>query len=183
MIKDLPTAAKMSSMSPELKAKIAKRSRTKGSDYERQVAKKIASYFGWKWDQAFFRTKPHGMAQPNGDLQPINEMNDLWRAAKLGPIECKNRAEWSFGQIFKNPEKSKLYEYWLKSNEDTKKDNTVLFFTKNGLPDLVMEKDDVTSLNTYSGSILSFFVQGKKSVLLFRIVTLRDFLTARWPRQ
>lgn len=159
-----------------LKAKIAKRSRDKGSNYEREVAKKIAAHFGWKWDKAFFRTKPHGMAQPNGDIQPINEMYELWKAEKLGPLECKNRKEWSFDNLFKNPENSYLYKYWKKSNEDTESQNTVLFFTKPSVTDYVM----FNSWDLDLGQLphIQFVAAGEK----FFILTLKDFLDFFWSK-
>ena len=169
----LTTADKVAAVAPDIRAKIAKRSRTKGSNYEREVAKKIANYFGEEWSSCFFRTKPHGMAQPNGDIQPINKMYDRWRGAKLGPIECKNRAVWSFDQLFKNPERSELYRYWKKSNEDTKSNNTVLVFTKNGVSDFVMTVDSVCAVAPYLLVVIPFDAK-------LIIQTLPNFLAANF---
>ena len=171
---DLPTAAEVSKLPPDFRAKIAKRSRTKGSNYEREIAKKIAAYFGEPWDKCFYRTKPHGMAQPNGDIQPINAMYERWKSAGLGPLECKNRATWSFDQIFKNPEKSELYRYWKKSNQDTNREDTVLIFTKNGVSDFVMTLSNVLS----QGVVLSFITNEGHDLI---IQTLKDFLLVTWP--
>jgi hypothetical protein len=172
--KNFPTAAD-TSLPENIKAKIAKRSRDKGSNYERDVAKKFALYFGLDWTRAFFRTKPHGHAQPNGDIQPINEMYDYWRAAKLGVLECKNRKEWSFDNLFKNPDKSYLIGYWTKSNTDTKSDNTVVVFTKNGVGDYVLHKADAI----YDGPVISFSAVGYD----FYIQTLKGFCISHWPKQ
>jgi len=168
MMIDLPTASEVSKYPPDFRAKIAKASRSKGSNYERDVAKKIAAYFGEPWDSCSFRTKPHGMAQPNGDIQPINQMYERWKSAKLGPLECKNRNSWSFDQIFKNAEKSELYRYWEKSNKDTNRDDTVLIFTKNGVSDLVMTLDKIN----YIEPNLFFNVNQTR----FVIQTLKNFL-------
>lgn len=160
-----------------IKAAIAKRSRNKGSNYEREVAKKIASYFGWKWSDAFIRTSLSSYAQPEGDLRPINDMKNLWQGARLGPLECKNRASWSFDQLFKTPHKSELYRYWTKSNLDTGSDNTILVFTKNGVSDLVMclvnnvnPTDQVTQIYCK--------IEGNS----FIILTLDNFLKTLWSR-
>ncbi len=175
MIK-LTTAKEVTSVPPDVRALVARRSRNKGSNYEREVAKKIASYFGWKWDKAFYRTKPHGHAQPEGDIQPINEMYLLWKSSKLGPIECKNRAEWSWGNFFKNPDKSYIVQYWRKSNADTNTHNTVLIFTKAGMPDFVMWPDDqkYDSDNPY----IRFWVGG----VVLIIQTLPVFLKSHWSQ-
>jgi hypothetical protein len=173
---NLPTAADQFKIPNEIRQQIARRNRAKGSNYERDIAKKIASYFNWKWDQAFFRTKPHGHAQPNGDLQPINDMYDLWRGAKLGPIECKNRANWTFDQIFKNPEKSELYRYWKKSNDDTNSDNTIVFFTKAGVQDYTMCLSH--NIGTDIVNHLSFWIDENRLV----IMSLKDFLRTMWPK-
>ena len=173
----LPTAAEMTALPADLRAQIARRSRNKGSNYEREVAKKIANYFAEPWGSCFFRTKPHGMAQPNGDLQPINNMSDRWRGAKLGPLECKNRALWSFDQLYKNPAKSELYRYWVKSNEDCKSDNTIVFFTKNGVSDLVLL---LTHNLTVEGSATVVYVTIETHK--FMIITLQSFLTFMWPK-
>jgi len=167
----------MESKLPEsLKAKIARASRNKGSNYERDVAKKISAYFGWEWDACFFRTKPHGMKQPNGDIQPINDMNDLWRSAKLGPLECKSRKEWNFDQLFKQPSNSCLYRYWEKSNNDTKRDDTVLFFTKPSVSDYVM----TANRNLIPISPALTFKVGND---YFLIQTLKSFLIETWPKE
>jgi len=166
--------ATLNKLPESLKAKIARASRNKGSNYEREVAKKIAAYFGWKWDSCFYRTKPHGMAQPNGDIQPINEMNDLWRVAKLGPIEAKCRKEWSFDQLFKDAKNSCLYRYWEKSNNDTKRDNTVLIFTKASVSDYVM----TSNIQMTSTQPAIAFNVGDD---FFLIRTLKTFLTENWP--
>lgn len=165
----------LSKLPDDIKAKIAKRSRDKGSNYERDVAKKIAEYFGWKWDQAFFRTKPHGHAQPNGDIQPINEMNDLWRGAKLGPLECKNRQEWSFNNLFKDVENSYLMGYWYKSNEDTSRDNTVLIFTKPAMTDYVMHLNE----GIYILPIIKIKIKDGRELV---IQTLKNFLGSHWMK-
>lgn len=172
---DLPTAKEVTAIAPDVRAIIAKRSRNKGSNYERDVAKKIAAYFGQTWTQCFYRTKPHGHAQPEGDIKPINEMYARWKQyASLGPIECKSRAEWSWNNFFKNPEKSYLLQYWRKSNEDTGMDNTVLIFTKPSMMDFVMHADDMLSL---SGAFISFEVEED----LLIIQTLDAFLKNYWP--
>lgn len=163
------------SLPESLKARIARKSREKGSNYERTVAKKIAGYFGFKWDDAFFRTKPHGHAQPDGDIKPINEMQSIWKRAGLGPLECKNRKEWSFGQLFKNPEKSLLLGYWTKSNEDTNTTNTVVIFTKPGVSDFVLYalNGDFTCHETF----LTFECNDRR----FVVHTLVSFLKMQWP--
>lgn len=160
-----------------IKAKIARASRNKGSNYERDIAKKISAYFGEQWQLNFYRTKPHGMAQPQGDLQPINDMSDRWRAAKLGPIECKLRnSEWSFDQLFKDAKNSYLYRYWDKSNNDTSSHDTVLIFTKNAVSDYIM----TVNRNFIPQSVaLTFQVDDD----FFMIQTLKDFLEETWPKQ
>ncbi len=173
---DLPTAADLPREESPM-AKVARHSREKGSNYERDVAKKIAGYFGFQWGDAFFRTKPHGRAQPQGDIQPINQMALIWGAAKLGPLECKNQKIWSFDQLFKNAEKSHLYGYWSKSNQDTKKENTVLFFTKAGVTDYVMHLDD----NFEEGPVIHFSVGPDFFTKYFTIQTLKGFLKSHWP--
>ncbi len=171
---NLPTAAELTTLPESLKARIARKSRNKGSNYEREVAKKIAGYFNLEWTRAFFRTKPHGHAQPNGDIQPINEMYEHWRSAKLGVLECKNRKEWSFDNLFRNPDKSYLIGYWKKSNEDTKSNNTVVVFTKNGVSDYVLTLDD----DIFEGPIIRF----EALEYYFIIQSLKGFLNSHWPR-
>ena len=169
--------ATLNKLPESLKARIARASRNKGSNYEREVAKKIAAYFGWKWDSCFYRTKPHGMAQPNGDIQPINEMNDLWRQAKLGPLECKSRKEWSFDNLFKSPKDSYIYKYWKKSEDDTgNRGNTVLAFTKPAVSDMVM---------TVNRSVIpeQTALHFKVGTDYFMIQTLKSFLMDTWPKE
>lgn len=177
---DLPTAAHLKRQEglPEtLKQQVARRAREIGSNYERDVAKKICNHFGIsKWQDGFFRTKPHGRAQPDGDIKPINDIRRVWLGAELGPLECKRRKEWSFPQFFKNPEKSHVYGYWIKSNEDTKTDNSIVFFTKPGTPDLVFYRFEKNK-NQLTDTVL--FIQIEKDT--FVIQTLKAFLTQHFP--
>lgn len=162
------------SLSPEVKAAIAKRSRTKGSNYERTVAKKIATYFGWKWDDCFIRTSLSSYAQPHGDLRPINEMKNLWEGAKLGPLECKSRKEWSYENLLKNPIESTVVGYWLKSNKDTNCQNSIVVFTKPAISDMVLHADD----GCYNGPTIRFTIDGIPLI----IQTLKHFLESHWAK-
>lgn len=175
-----PTAAQVAKQAgtPEtLKQQIARKAREIGSNYERDVAKKICSHFGIsKWQDGFFRTKPHGRAQPEGDIKPINDIQRVWKMAGLGPLECKRRKEWSFQQFFKNPEKSHVYEYWVKSNEDTKSKNSIVFFTKPGTPDLVFYVFEKNK-NQMGDTVL--FIQTPENT--FVVQTLKAFLQQHFP--
>jgi len=176
----LPTAAdyEKQKLPPDVRAKINKRSAQKGSEYERVVAKKISSYFGIDWRQAFLKTKRTTGGQPHGDLMPIQEMYNTWKAAGLGPIECKNRKEWSFDEVFKRPNTCTLFQYWLKSNKDTGKDNSIIFFTKPGVTDYVMHLSEDGKM---TGSLLTFEVDVDQTILYFTIQTLPSFLHKHWP--
>ncbi len=172
---ELTTAAEISRLPSDMRSKIAKRNSAKGGDYERTVAKKLSAYHNLEWKTAFLRTKRTTGGQPLGDLKPIDDMADIWKAAKLGPIECKNRRDWAFAQVFKSPEKNVLIGYWLKSNEDTSKDDSLVFFTKPGVPDYVLHLDDGVERKTPT---LRFESQGQK----FIIETLTSFLQTTWMR-
>ena len=160
-----------------LKAKTAARSRAIGANYERDVGKKLGNYFGISdWKEVCYRTKPHGMAQPTGDLKLINDVGRIWKNAGLGPIECKRRKEWSFSQFFKSPEKSMVYGYFCKSNEDTKSSNSVVIFTKPGTVDLVFYQFEKNK-NQMDETVL--FVQIKDQT--FVVQTLKAFLQQHFP--
>ena len=163
----------------ELKSKLAKRSINKGSNYERKIAKLFCSYFGLDardWQQHFLRTKRTTGGQPHGDLLPAGEMARIWAGSPFGTIECKDRnTEWTFDQVFKSPNTCKLVEYWFKSQEDTNDDTTIVFFTKNGITDYVLFKDDGFS-DDYP--ILKF---GSRDGAYFVIMTARDFFRSFFP--
>lgn len=180
---DLPNAAdyEKQNLPPDVRAKINKRSSQKGGAYERDIGKKIAAYHNMEWTQAFLKTKRTTGGQPHGDLMPIMEMSDIWRAAGLGPIECKNRKEWAFNEIFKRPNTCTLFKYWLKSNEDCSSDNSIIFFTKPGLIDYVLLREDST---TFSLPCICFTAIDPKAEkkYSFKIITLDKFLTSTWVR-
>lgn len=165
----------------DIRSKIGKRSSAKGGEYERRVAKLISEYHKIDWKKAFLRTKRTTGGQPHGDLKPIDEMALIWKGMRLGPIECKNRKEWSFDSVFKRPRSCKLMEYWLKSNEDTGTTDSVLFFTKPGVSDYVMLLDD----ERIGGQTVIKFQTNFKDALPdnFIICTLGDFLKSLWPRE
>lgn len=172
---ELTTAAEQSRLPADIRSKIAKRNSAKGGDYERTIAKKLSAYHDLEWKTAFLRTKRTTGGQPLGDLKAIDEMADIWKAAKLGPIECKNQKVWTVDQIFKSPEKNVIIEYWKKSNADTSSDNSLVFFTKAGVSDYVLHLDDAIERNT---PVLRFESQGQK----FIIETLKSFLQTTWAR-
>jgi len=180
---DLPTGAdyEKQNLPPDVRAKINKRSSQKGGAYERDIGKKIAAYHNMEWTQAFLKTKRTTGGQPHGDLMPIMEMSDIWRAAGLGPIECKNRKEWAFNEIFKRPNTCTLFKYWLKSNEDCSSDNSIIFFTKPGLIDYVLLREDSTA---FSLPCICFTAIDPKTdkKYSFKIITLDRFLTSTWVR-
>lgn len=162
-------------LSNELRAKIAKRSTQKGGEGERGAAKLIASHFGLPWDRVFLRTKrTTGGSQVHGDILPINELYGIWSNSGFGSIEVKNRTEWTFDQIFKNPNTNKLAEYWYKSKEDTSSGNTVVIFTKPGVSYYILHLDDMFG---YSSPFIHFKTKGDS----FVVVRLVDFLKERWP--
>lgn len=162
-------------ISQEIRQKINKRNSQKGGDYERKVAKMISDYHGLEWKNSFLKTKRTTGGQPHGDLLAIKDMGGIWYASKLGPIECKNRStEWSFDQVFKNPENCQLIKYWLKSNEDTSSDNSVVFFTKVGVTDYVLHIDD----DKYIEPVIKFTARGEH----FLIQTAKNFLLSHWPK-
>ena len=164
-------------LTDEQRSKIAKRSTAKGGEYERRVAKLISSYFGLDWGKAFLRTKRTTGGQPHGDLKPIDDMYMIWKGSGYGTIECKCRKDWSFNEIFKNPSKSGVYDYWYKSCFDTNDEMTIVCFTKAGVTDYVMFP--------YHGEFppripsIHFAIEGR----FFRITTLKAFLRFTWPNE
>lgn len=178
---NLPTAAdyEKQNLPPDVRAKINKRSSQKGSAYEREVGKKIAAYHNFDWRQAFLRTKRTTGGQPHGDLMPIMEMYEIWKAAGLGPIECKNRKEWAFDEIFKRPNTCTLFKYWLKSNEDCSSDNSIVFFTKPGVSDYVLIREDKKTIDS-PGIYFGAIDPKSHTKYYFKIITLDQFLTSTW---
>ena len=165
-------------LSSDARAKINKYNGQKGAGYERDVAKAIAGYHGLDWKDAFLRTKRTTGGQVHGDLLPIKEMAKLWYAAKLGPIECKNRnTQWSFNEIFVRPDTCWLIKYWEKSNEDTSSTDSIVFFTKAGVTNLVLKRYDADK-DWYEEPYIRFFTKTHGS---FVIQTLPKFLTTHWP--
>lgn len=140
-------------LSPEARSKIAKAASVSGGVYEVKIAKIISQFFGFStWRDAFIKTKrsapgpkkdrEEGSGQPHGDIVPVARMAQIWYQIGLGPIECKDREEWSFNQIFKDPANNKVVQYWVKSNTDTKSENSVLVFTKAHMIDFVLHPSD-----------------------------------------
>lgn len=167
-------------LTDEQRSKIAKRSSAKGGEYERRVAKLIASYFGLDWGKAFLRTKRTTGGQPHGDLKPIDDMYMIWKGSGYGSIECKCRKEWSFNEIFKNTAKCSIIDYWFKSRDDTNDENTIVCFTKAGVTDYVLlplSNLDATASRDFSFAHIILPVKGRH----FMVTTLMDFLRYTWP--
>jgi hypothetical protein len=160
----------------EMRSRIAKRSSAKGGEYERVVAKKICHFFGLnpkEWEKMWLKTKRTKGGQPHGDLKPLRPISDYWDEAGLGPIEAKNRKEWSLMELFKNPIGSKLYGYWIKSNKDTDSKNSIVCFTKPYAPNLVFYNEENPD---YSVSMI-IIIEGKT----FVVCRLEHFLSYYFP--
>ena len=169
-------------LTDEQRSKIAKRSSAKGGEYERRVAKLIAGYFGLDWGKAFLRTKRTTGGQPHGDLKPIDDMYMIWKGSGYGTIECKCRKEWSFNEIFKNPAKCSIADYWLKSCVDTNDERTIVCFTKAGVTDYVLFP--LYDLGSSSPKDFTFpHIILPLNGRFFMISTLKDFLRYTWPNE
>ena len=180
----------MSELIDEIRSRIAKRNRRVGSGYEVEVAKKISTYFGYaNWDEAFTRTRPSSSknildddgkkiriagAQKSGDLVPVGEMARHWYGhGLLGPIEAKHVESWSLAQLFKNPERSVLYKFWVESNTNTNSSRSVLFFSK------MRSLDFVLHLTTLSIKMPCLMFKANDDFLAIR--TLDSFLHEVFP--
>ena len=155
---------------------VGRKSKAKGGRYENALSNKIASYFGWSGKDAFVLTRNNPKyGQSGGDLVPIRQMAEMWYSRKLGPLEAKSREEWTFSQFFTdNPEKNPVYQYWLESNLKTNSDKSIIFFTKNHLPDFVFHKLDHATIT--DKSYLLFRVEEET----FVVQKLTDFLKANF---
>ncbi|SRR5215204_5633684 len=166
----------MSALTDEIRSKIAKASGLKGGFYERDVAKKICTFFGASskdWTQYFNRTRRTTGGQPDGDLFPKNEMANIWFGSGMGPIETKYRKEWAFDQLFKNPEGCHLTKYWLKSNADTGSDSSIVVFSKAHVTDYI--------LTVYNEVVTPPVILYRAAETTLIICTLTNFLQSIWP--
>lgn len=158
-------------------AAIGRKSKHKGARYESVLQKKIAAYFGFKPEHVFVLTKNHPQhGQSGGDLIPINDLGKLWYSKGLGPIEAKNREEWNFNSLFTtNINNHVIYKYWLKSNEDTFSNKSIIFFTKNHVTDYVFHLDDNISVGNPH---IKLYIENK----YFIIQSLSSFLKENFPQ-
>jgi hypothetical protein len=100
-------------------------SRSKGSRYERKIAKLFSEYCGTE----ITRTPMSGGYNKKGDLTPKDPQQVV---NFLFHLELKHREGWDFNGIFKNS-KHPIWEWWKQCETEARGSNKVpiLIFTKN----------------------------------------------------
>jgi len=152
---------------------MGKLSKRKGSEFERKVAKLIAEAYGVDWKEFLPRTPASGGLQWKGDLIPLKEFKEIFPYY----TECKHQERWSWYQLFTNPSKSPLLEWFHKAEKESKGSSVLLVFTKDRAPVFVMVSElllsfysNVTELKVFDGEkflavlllddLLKFLVSG-----------------------
>lgn len=121
------------------RSKIGKMSHRKGNKFERDVCKKLGTFF-FDNSKSFGRYHTEGNTYFPGDLGPFIASNivgtlDLIKAFPFC-FEVKNREEWDFHSLLGNPTKSCLFKYWEQTLEEAERFSKTpfLIFTKNYKP-------------------------------------------------
>lgn len=114
---------------------MGKKSRNKGSGYERKIAKILGHW--WADDPELFRRTPMsgGWAKEKltGDITPVKEEGEDFPFS----VECKKHEGWEFHQFFSI--KSKFWDWWEQCVSDCEgKDKLpLLIFSRNRIPDFM----------------------------------------------
>ena len=128
--------------------------REKGLSYQLKMAKKIAGFFGVDWKQCLQSTPEsgaRGAAEWKLDLCPLGDF------AKTFPfqIECKKQEICPFNKLFR-PGMPMIVSWFDKAErENTTSRQTLLVYTTNYMPDLVMFRVEMSpsTENVYTKAI------------------------------
>lgn len=124
-------------------------SKSKGSEYERKVAKILGSW----WGEEFHRTPMSGGLHWHEDNRVSGDI--VTPPGSLYPFttECKKREGWSFEQILKGT--GEVEEWWKQSTGDSKRVGLLplVVFAKNFSPNYMMLTESVfNSILKYKGT-------------------------------
>lgn len=114
---------------------MGKKSRNKGSGYERKIAKILGNW--WADDSELFRRTPMsgGWAKEKitGDITPVKEEGENFPFS----VECKKQEGWEFHQFWSK--KSKFWSWWEQCTDDAKRSNKqpLLIFSRNRISDFM----------------------------------------------
>lgn len=136
---------------PKNKKRVAagKRSRRKGSRFEREVAKILSEW----WGAEFARTPLSGGFATKSFRDDWNAAGDLVTPDSTFPfcVECKNNESWDFNQLLTS-DKSALCAWWKQTVEECSEGlEPLLIFTRNYQPTyFMMRRDAYTFPDGYS---------------------------------
>jgi hypothetical protein len=169
---------------------IGRRAKNKGKSYERNFAKILT-----EWTGVNFRKTPGsgGFNKQGVTVAGRSFAGDLIcdKSNFIFSIEAKNRKNFSFQQILKNPSTAPFTEWWFQTVRDAKKEDLeplLRFKPKEGSPDNLIALDiswasrfdgRAMTLSMYS-QILEFVVQ-EKAYWLGEKRNLKHNVMARLP--
>ena len=179
---------------------IGKRSKRKGKTYERRTAKLLTEFTG----VGFRKTPSSGGFNRFGGVSireelfcgdVISDSHDFRFC-----VEAKNREEFTFEGILKNPNTAPFTLWWYQCCDDAKRVGLkpILFFKPDNQADFIavnaldfkdgLKKVKRLSLNVYDGSLLTLKIRDGKSIDLVEttlvdpcIINWKDFVKAYGP--
>lgn len=151
----------------ELQQKMGRRNRTAGKGFERRTAKRIARRFGWDW-QKFADRAGAGHKQSHDAVvhAPYTDLFPFW-------WECKYRQGWSLRSLFRRPETSIIYQWFIEAHDDAPADlHSLLVFSMPHQQVFCMLDEDGMSFSGAWRAHLYFSVEGED----YFVLLLDDFL-------
>lgn len=171
------------------RSKIGKMSHRKGNKFERDVCKKLGTFF-FNDPKSFGRYHSEGNTYFPGDLGPFIESNiigtlDLIKSFPFC-FETKNREEWEFYSLLSSPTNSALFKYWQQTLEEAERFSKTpfLIFTKNykpvyGMLDVTLCKETCVDMFAIPPTYLASIIRPTyKKTYTLTIFLLDDFITA-----
>ena len=124
---------------------VGKRSKHKGANYERTIAKIMTSWWGAEFTKVPASGGLHWHASMNayGDIITIPEANFPF------VVECKKREEWTLDNLFLNNKEIKLWWQQVVGDAETSGKVPMLIFSRNRAETYVMIPYNQTFLDNY----------------------------------
>lgn len=124
---------------------VGRKSKTKGSTYERTIAKHLTVW----WGATFSRVPASGGLHWHSSMNAFGDIIAPPEAGFPFVIECKKREEWTLDNLFLNNKEIKLWWEQVVHDADESQRVPMLIFSRNRAEDFVMLPYNQTFLDNY----------------------------------
>lgn len=142
---------------------MSRMSKTKGSTYERHIAKKLGAW----WGEEFQRTPASGGLRWKQDNRVCGDIVTPPGSTFPWVVECKKRENWTMDSLLNGS--AEVSKWWKQVTDDAERSGLepMLIFTRNRQPDYVAVKDEEDTLSmVYPDTTIMTKINGDHVIIM-----------------